>query len=202
MQQGTHEMIHLPLQTCLLIQKKNKKEKKTKKKNRYASPRESELITIEMRDVFVAGNAEPPLCSMPPQLPSHHCSPVPQLLRSRRSCSLLGRDLGFHLPSRGEDHLVPPLLQQRLPLVLAIAPRLLAGSVPRCRIATFLVLLLLLDLVFQVVPLDQVRLRRLLCRFPGGRLRCRRGGSVGPRRRRRLEGDGWLGETKTKMSDV
>ena len=74
---------------------------------------------------------------------SRHCR-LP-LLGPDRRCSLLGRDLGLHLPSRREDHLIPSLLQQRLPLVLAVAPCLLATGPPRCPIP---LLLLLLDLIF------------------------------------------------------
>lgn len=37
---------------------------------------------------------------------------------------LLGRNLCFHSPSCLENHLIPPLLEQCLPLVLVRAPRL------------------------------------------------------------------------------
>lgn len=101
------------------------------------------------------------------------------------SCCLLGRDLGFHLPPRREDHLVPSLLEQCLALLLVAAP--LLGS---CLLGRLL--RLLPDLIFQPVPLDQVRLRRLLGGLAGSRCRRRRGGPVGARRWWRLEGDGWL----------
>lgn len=106
---------------------------------------------------------------------------------SRRLPSSLGlclfpRHLLLHLPPRLQDHLVAPLLQQRLPLVLVGAPLL-------CRRCGILVRRLL-ELVLQVEALYEIRLGGLVCGGSCGG----RGGRGGVRAGRRwgLEGDGWL----------
>lgn len=108
-------------------------------------------------------------------------------------CRLLRSNLSLHLPPRRKNHLVPPLLQQRLPLVPVRAPplgRLLllllrdGGGGVRFRLP---LLLLRRNLVLELVSRNQVRLRGLL-----GRLgRCRGAGRcvVRSRRGRGLEGD-------------
>jgi len=122
------------------------------------------------------------------RVPSHRLRPLNSTVTGRR---LLRRNLGFHLPPRLQDHLVPPLLQERLPLVAVRAPPLrvaFAAGRGRGRIAAAVLCLVgrLVELILQVVPRDQVRMGRH--RRELGRRR-RSLGVVTPRRRRRLEGD-------------
>lgn len=83
---------------------------------------------------------------------------------SRRSLSgLLRRNLGFHLPSRRQNHLIPSPLQSSLPVVTVGAPAF--------ALLIFVALrsLLLLfrghclgNLILEVVACNQIRLSRLL----------------------------------------
>lgn len=99
-------------------------------------------------------------------------------------------NLGLHPPPRLEDHLVPPSLQRRLPLVPIRAPRLalLVLSLGLC------LLLLRGQLVVQIISRDQVGLRglddNLGSRGSGGR-----GSGGAADGRRGLEGHRGLQET-------
>lgn len=106
---------------------------------------------------------------------------LPKGILGLGGAGLLGRDPLFHLPPRLEDHLVPPPLQRRLPLVAVRAPRL--------ALLVLLPGLVLGELVVQVVARDEVRLRGLGGLFRRGARCGRRGAADG---RGRLEGDGGL----------
>lgn len=92
---------------------------------------------------------------------------------------LLRRHLGLHLPPRRENHLVPPALQRSLALVPVRAPALALSILLAGRRGV--------QLVLQIVPRDQVGLRRLL-RLSGRRCCAGAGGGL-TGRRRWLEGD-------------
>lgn len=109
----------------------------------------------------------------------------------RNSTPPLGRlrsDLGFHLPPRGEDHLLPPPLQQSLPLGFVLTPSLsllllLRSTLRACRLSTFLGFApsVLGELGLQVVPRDEI-----------GREGPRGCGRAGVCRGGGRDGEGWL----------
>lgn len=110
---------------------------------------------------------------------------------------LLGGNLGLHLPPRLENHLVPSLLQQGLPLLAVGAPPFPghlagAGFDPAAAAAFRLASGRRVKFVLQVVPRNQIRMGRA----GSGRLvlRCRNVGTrvTAARRRRGLERDGRL----------
>lgn len=119
----------------------------------------------------------------PPFLKQQHHQ-LSRCLPSSGGLGLLPRHLLLHPPPRLQDHLVAPLLQQRLAFVLIGAPLL------RRRRVILRGVLLCLQLVLQVEALYQVRLSGLVvggsCGGRGGR------GCVRAWGRWRLEGDGWL----------
>lgn len=122
-------------------------------------------------------------------------APPPSRLRPRPrpgSRLLLRRHPRLHLPPRRENHVVPPLAQQRLPLVLVRAPPLL---LPRLPVLCTGPVLGPAQFVLQVVPRDEVGLLRL-----GGLLRLRlgaRGRGGRAEGRRRLEGDRRLSSSQS-----
>ena len=122
--------------------------------------------------------------------PIYAHSPPPSTSPPRRR--LLSSKLSLHLPPRLENHLVPPLLQQRLPLVAVRAPRLPRPlATTRLRPAT--ARRVAVNLVPEVIPRDQIRVTRSR-RSRLGLLRGTAG--VAARRRRRLEGNRRLHGTK------